>query len=96
MRGFGLGACYPTKVQNIAIATTYAHSPQNVTFHEVLRQTIMSGLDWLDGSYLAQKFQRSGLTLARMTAHDYLSFRKCFAKKFGRDLKNKRRFAFKF
>lgn len=98
MQALSWGVLYPHKVQNIiAIATSYRHSPQNIAFHEIGRQAIMSDLDWLDGNYLAQKkFPARGLALARMTAHvTYLS-ENALQKKFGRDLKNKEGFAFNF
>ncbi len=98
MQALSWGALYPHKVKNIiAMATSYRHSPQNIAFHEIGRQAIMSDLDWCAGNYLLKnKFPARGLALARMTAHvTYLS-ENALQKKFGRDLKNKDGFAFNF
>jgi len=76
---------------NIAIpmATSYHHCPQNIAFHEVGRQAIMSDPNWCAGNYWQElKFPSDGLALARMTAHiTYLS-QNALHRKFGRDFKN--------
>lgn len=98
MQALAWGVLYPQKAQRIiAMATSYRHSPQNIAFHEVGRQAIISDNNWQNGNYLEEnKFPTSGLALARMTAHiTYLS-ESALQKKFGRDLKNKDGFAFSF
>lgn len=98
MQALAWGSLYPQKSQRIiAMATSYRHSPQNIAFHEVGRQAIISDNNWQNGEYLENsKFPTSGLALARMTAHiTYLS-ESALQKKFGRDLKNKDGFAFSF
>ena len=49
-------ASYPEKViTSIPIATSFRHSAQNIAFHEVGRQAIMSDPDWCDGNYINKK-----------------------------------------
>ena len=96
MQVLAWGVLFPNKVKIlIPMSTSYRHSPQNIAFHEVGRQAIMSDPNWCEGDYLAQeKFPKSGLALARMTAHiTYLS-ESSLQKKFGRDLNNKTGFSF--
>ena len=96
MQVLAWGVLFPQKVKIlIPMASSYRHSPQNIAFHEVGRQSIMNDPDWCAGDYLKQnKFPKNGLSLARMTAHiTYLS-EIALQKKFGRDLKNKEGFSF--
>ena len=77
---------YPDRVFSaIPIAAAARHTAQNIAFHEVGRQAIMSDPDWCGGGYLAEgKRPRQGLAVARMTAHiTYLSDA-AFHRKFGR------------
>ncbi len=85
---------YPQKVNLvIPLATSYRHSPQNIAFHEVGRQAIISDPNWCGGNYLREgKYPSSGLAVARMTAHiTYLS-ETALQRKFGRDLKDDGKF----
>jgi homoserine O-acetyltransferase len=87
---------FPQKINIlIPMSTSYRHTPQNIAFHEVGRQAIMTDPDWCSGDYLInQKFPKNGLSLARMMAHiTYLS-EKALQNKFGRDLKNKQGFSY--
>lgn len=96
MQVLAWGALFPHKVSTlIPMSTSYRHSPQNIAFHEVGRQAIMTDPDWCDGYYLShKKFPKNGLSLARMTAHiTYLS-ENALQSKFGRNLKNKSGFSF--
>ncbi len=89
---------YPHKVKLfVPIATSYRHSAQNISFHEVGRQGIISDPNWCNGNYLEQKkFPSHGLALARMMAHiTYLS-EVALQRKFGRDLNNKNSYSFNF
>ena len=96
MQVLAWGVLFSNKVKIlIPMATSYRHSPQNIAFHEVGRQAIMSDPNWCEGDYLInEKFPKNGLAIARMTAHiTYLS-ETSLQKKFGRDLNNKSGFSF--
>ncbi len=98
MQALAWSVLYPFKVKLIIpMATSYRYSPQNIAFHEVGRQAIMSDIDWCNGKYLEQKkYPASGLALARMTAHiTYLS-ENALQKKFGRNLQEKTHLSFSF
>ena len=91
-------ANYPEKVVSaIPIATSFRHSAQNIAFHEVGRQAIMSDPDWCNGDYINNKKKpEKGLSVARMLAHiTYLS-EEAFQRKFGRNLQNKLSLAYGF
>ena len=85
-----LFACAP-------ICTAARHSAQNIAFHEVGRQAIMTDVGWSDGRYLERgTFPVKGLAVARMTAHvTYLS-EAGLQEKFGRRLQNKREVGYGF
>ncbi|MFZ4541681.1 MAG: homoserine O-acetyltransferase MetX [Rickettsiales bacterium] len=85
-----LYACAP-------ICTAARHSAQNIAFHEVGRQAIMTDVGWSDGHYLERHtFPSKGLAVARMTAHvTYLS-QQGLQEKFGRRLQNKQQVGFGF
>lgn len=74
----------------VPIATSYRHSAQNIAFHEVGRQAIVSDLDWCGGDYLEHdKRPERGLAVARMAAHiTYLS-EQALHRKFGRKLQDR-------
>ena len=84
-------ASYPESVVSaIPIATSFRHSAQNIAFHEVGRQAIMSDPDWCNGNYIDKKKRpEKGLSVARMLALiSYLS-EEAFQRKFGRNLQGK-------
>ncbi len=83
-------ARYPERVFSaIPIAAAARHTAQNIAFHEVGRQAIMSDPDWCEGDYMSEgKRPHRGLAVARMVAHiTYLSDQ-AFHRKFGRLLKD--------
>ena len=91
-------ANYPENIVSaIPIATSFRHSAQNIAFHEVGRQAIMSDPDWCNGNYINKKKRpEKGLSVARMLAHiTYLS-EEAFQRKFGRNLQNKVSLAYGF
>lgn len=91
-------ARYPERVYACApICTTVRHSAQNIAFHEVGRQAIMTDADWRDGNYAERgTYPVKGLAVARMTAHvTYLS-EIGLQQKFGRRLQNKQQVGFGF
>ncbi|MCL2484494.1 MAG: homoserine O-acetyltransferase [Endomicrobia bacterium] len=54
----------------IPIATTMKHSPQQIAFNEVARQSIMADVKWNNGNYYDTKQSPdSGLAIARMIGH---------------------------
>lgn len=98
MQVLAWASLFPEKLEKaIPIATSYRHSPQNIAFHEIGRQAIMSDSNWCAGNYIEEKkHPHKGLAVARMTAHvTYLS-QKALQKKFGRNLQNKEDFSFHF
>ncbi|HYC02788.1 MAG TPA: homoserine O-acetyltransferase [Azospirillaceae bacterium] len=91
-------ARYPERVfAAIPIATAARHSAQNIAFHEVGRQAVMSDPDWRGGAYLeAGTKPVRGLSVARMAAHiTYLS-EAALHRKFGRNLQDRERVAYGF
>jgi homoserine O-acetyltransferase len=53
----------------IVIATATKHSPQQIAFHEVGRQAIMTDPLWKDGHYYGGHSPAKGLAVARMIGH---------------------------
>ena len=89
---------YPKNIINtIHIAGALKHSPQNIAFHEVGRQAIVSDPNWHKGNYLANKTKpERGLAVARMIAHiTYLS-EEALYRKFGRKLQSRDIISFGF
>ena len=62
---------YPERVRSaIIIAATSKMSPQNIAFHEIGRQSILSDPYFREGNYYQYAEKPStGLALARMVAH---------------------------
>lgn len=89
---------YPEKILNaIHIAGALKHSTQNIAFHEVGRQAVMSDPGWAKGNYINNKTTpEKGLAIARMIAHiTYLS-EDALQRKFGRKLQSKEIFSLGF
>tara|TARA_B100001123_G_scaffold425938_1_gene539450 strand:+ start:518 stop:1669 length:1152 start_codon:yes stop_codon:yes gene_type:complete len=89
---------YPEKILNVIhIAGALKHSTQNIAFHEVGRQAVMSDPGWSQGSYISKKtIPEKGLAVARMIAHiTYLS-EEALQRKFGRNLQSKNLISFGF
>ena len=79
---------YPDMVfAALPIAAAFYHSAQNIAFHEVGRQAIVSDPNFAGGHYYANgKVPKDGLAVARMVAHiTYLS-EEALSRKFGRRL----------
>ena len=82
-------ASYPEKVLNaIPIATTLKHSPQNIAFDEVGRQSVMADPEWRGGNYYDSTGPERGLAVARMLGHITYMSQQSMEKKFSRRLKN--------
>ncbi len=84
-------ASYPEKVRAvIPIATTATHSPQQIAFNEVGRQSIMADPNWSDGNYYGGPLPAKGLGVARMVGHITYMSDVSMGEKFGRRYKNSR------
>jgi homoserine O-acetyltransferase len=89
---------YPEKISNaIHIAGALKHSTQNIAFHEVGRQAVMTDTNWIKGNYInAKTIPEKGLAVARMIAHiTYLS-EEALQRKFGRKLQSRDIISFGF
>ena len=89
---------FPDKIFNIIhIAGALKHSAQNIAFHEVGRQAIMSDPIWKNGKYFeTNEVPERGLSVARMIAHiTYLS-EDAMHRKFGRKLQSRDIISFGF
>lgn len=87
---------YPGRVKGaIPIATTLKHSPQQIAFDEVGRQSIMSDPDWREGNYYEYNQPERGLAVARMIGHITYMSDQSMEEKFSRRLKDKD-YSFKF
>ncbi|MFA6358088.1 MAG: homoserine O-acetyltransferase [Candidatus Omnitrophota bacterium] len=71
----------------IPIATTIKHSPQQIAFNEVGRQSIMADANWKSGNYYEGSAPSKGLAVARMIGHITYMSDKSMAEKFGRTKK---------
>jgi homoserine O-acetyltransferase len=82
---------FPQKVRSvIAIATTATHSPQQIAFNEVGRQSIMSDPNWNDGNYYDGPPPAKGLAVARMVGHITYMSDVSMDEKFGRRFRESR------
>lgn len=80
---------HPERVQStIPIATAARHSPQQIAFDEVGRQSIMADPNWKDGNYYGGPHPARGLAIARMIGHITYMSDLSMEKKFGRRLRD--------
>jgi len=88
---------YPDIVASvIAIATNTRQTAQQIAFHEVGRQAIISDPDWQKGDYHGKTIPAKGLALARMIGHITYMSDQSMDEKFGRKLIAKERVGFDF
>ena len=90
MQALAWSMLYPTRIaHSLVIASTPKLSAQNIAFHDVARQAILTDPDYHDGDFYAHGVvPKRGLRVARMIGHiTYLSDDD-MAEKFGRDLRN--------
>ena len=81
-------ASYPEMVRSaIPIATASKHSPQQIAFNEVGRQSIMADPDWRGGYYYGKSVPARGLAVARMIGHITYMSDESMSQKFGRRVK---------
>jgi homoserine O-acetyltransferase len=80
---------YPERIITaIPIATALKHSPQQIAFDEVIRQSIMSDPAWREGNYYDFGQPEKGLAVARMIGHITFMSNESMEEKFSRKLKN--------
>jgi homoserine O-acetyltransferase/O-succinyltransferase len=91
MQALQWAASYPDRIRSvIPIATTATHSPQQIAFDEVGRQSIMADPNWNDGNYYGKALPAKGLSVARMVGHITYMSDVSMAEKFGRRFKDDR------
>jgi homoserine O-acetyltransferase/O-succinyltransferase len=89
-------ASYGERVRSIIpIATALKHSPQQIAFDEVVRQSIMADPAWRQGNYYDYGQPEKGLSVARMIGHITFMSDQSMEEKFSRKLKNGE-YSFKF
>ena len=97
MQALQWAASYPEMTRAvIPIATTARHSAQQIAFNEVARQSIMADPDWNGGDYYSGKPPARGLAIARMVGHITYMSDESMREKFGRRLREKKKFGFDF
>ncbi|MEI6831353.1 MAG: homoserine O-acetyltransferase [Candidatus Omnitrophota bacterium] len=80
---------YPKNICSaVPIATTIKHSPQQIAFNEVGRQSIMGDTYWKSGNYYEGTAPTKGLAVARMIGHITYMSDISMAEKFGRQKKD--------
>jgi len=89
MQALQWAASYPERVKSaIVIASTLKHSPQQIAFNEVVRQSIMADPAWHGGYYYEFGQPEKGLSVARMIGHITFMSEHSMEEKFSRRLKN--------
>lgn len=87
---------YPDRIRAaVPIATTLKHTPQQIAFNEVGRQSIMADSNWNNGDYYNTEIPAKGLAVARMIGHITYMSDTSMAEKFGRRTKEEKQH-FKF
>jgi len=82
-------ASYPERIRSaIPIATALKHSPQQIAFDEVVRQSIMADPSWRMGDYYETGQPEKGLAVARMIGHITFMSDQSMEEKFSRRLRN--------
>ena len=77
---------YPERVRSaIPIATTARHSPMQIAFNEVIRQSIIADPAWRDGRYYEEGQPDRGLAIARMIGHITFMSETSMEEKFSRN-----------
>jgi len=97
MQALQWSVSFPEAVKSaIVIATSTSHTAQQIAFHEVGRQAIMTDPDWQKGDYYGKSVPARGLAVARMVGHITYMSEKSMENKFGRKLKGKERLGYDF
>jgi homoserine O-acetyltransferase len=80
---------FPERVRSaIPIASALKHSPQQIAFDEVIRQSIMADPAWRKGNYYEHGQPQKGLAVARMIGHITFMSDASMEEKFSRRLKS--------
>lgn len=88
MQALQWASSYPERVRSaIPIATALKHSPQQIAFDEVIRQSIMADPAWRKGNYYEHGQPKKGLAVARMIGHITFMSDQSMEEKFSRKLK---------
>ncbi len=89
MQALHWASAYPERIiASIPIATALKHSPQQIAFNEVIRQSIMADPAWRNGYYYEHGQPENGLAVARMIGHITFMSDQSMEEKFSRKLKN--------
>lgn len=89
MQALQWASAYPERILSaIPIATALKHSPQQIAFNEVIRQSIMADPAWRKGYYYEHGQPEKGLAVARMIGHITFMSDQSMEEKFSRRLKN--------
>lgn len=97
MQALTWAVMFPDMVHSsIVIAACHRHTAQQIAFHEVGRQAVMSDPDWLGGDYYEKENPKSGLAIARMIGHITYMSEASMEKKFGRKLVDKAKLGYSF
>lgn len=89
MQALQWASAYPDRLCSaIPIATALKHSPQQIAFNEVIRQSIMADPAWQNGYYYESGQPENGLAVARMIGHITFMSDQSMEEKFSRRLKN--------
>jgi len=89
MQALQWASAYPERIiASIPIATALKHSPQQIAFNEVIRQSIMADPAWRNGYYYEDGQPENGLAVARMIGHITFMSDQSMEEKFSRKLKN--------
>ncbi|PKN36031.1 MAG: homoserine O-acetyltransferase [Deltaproteobacteria bacterium HGW-Deltaproteobacteria-19] len=89
MQALQWASAYPERLRSaIPIATALKHSPQQIAFDEVVRQSIMADPAWRKGNYYGHGQPKKGLAVARMVGHITFMSDQSMEDKFSRRLKN--------
>ena len=79
-------ASYPERIRSaIPIATTARHSPMQIAFNEVIRQSIITDPTWRNGRYYEDRGPDRGLAIARMIGHITFMSETSMEEKFSRN-----------
>jgi len=86
MQALQWAASHPERVRSaIPIATTSRHSPLQIAFNEVIRQSIMADRAWQSGNYYDDDPPDRGLAIARMIGHITFMSEESMEEKFSRN-----------
>jgi homoserine O-acetyltransferase len=86
---------YPDRIRSaVPIATALKHSPQQIAFNEVGRQSVLADPDWRNGDYYDSAPPVKGLAVARMIGHITYMSETSMTEKFGRKTKTDKPFKF--